>query len=31
MHPSKLMYCLNFSMRKRVVDFIKADVECDLE
>jgi hypothetical protein len=32
MHPSKLMFCLNFSMRKRVVDFIKADTEeCDLE
>lgn len=30
MHPSKLMFCLNFSMRKRVVDFIKADLE-DLE
>lgn len=27
MHPSKLMFCLNFSMRKRVVDFIKADLE----
>jgi len=26
MHPSKLMFCLNFSMRKRRVDFIKADV-----
>jgi len=25
MHPSKLMFCLNFSMRKRRVDFIKAD------
>jgi len=32
MHPSKLMFCLNFSMRKRAIDFIKADVEeCDLE
>jgi len=32
MHPSKLMFCLNFSMRKRAIDFIKADSEeCDLE
>jgi hypothetical protein len=29
MHPSKLMFCLNFSMRKRIVDFIKAEVEDD--
>jgi hypothetical protein len=25
-HPSLLMFCLNFNMRKRNVDFIKADV-----
>ena len=24
-HPSLLMFCLNFQMRKRNVDFIKAD------
>jgi hypothetical protein len=29
MHPSKLMYSLNFSMRKRAVDFIKADAEIE--
>jgi len=25
LHPSLLMYCLNYSMRKRNIDFIKAD------
>jgi hypothetical protein len=30
LHPSLLMYCLNFHMRKRVVDFIKADMESEL-
>jgi len=25
LHPSLLMYCLNFQMRKRNVDFIQAD------
>lgn len=29
MHPSLLMYCLNYSMRKRSVDFVKAEAsEC---
>jgi len=27
LHPSLLMYCLNFHMRKRVVDFISADAD----
>jgi hypothetical protein len=27
LHPSLLMYCLNFHMRKRVVDFIRAESE----
>ena len=27
LHPSKLMFLLNFTMRKRNVDFLKADVE----
>jgi hypothetical protein len=31
MHPSKLMYSLNFSMRKRNIDFIKADKEMDAD
>jgi hypothetical protein len=26
-HPSQLMYCLNFSLRKRTIDFIQADNE----
>jgi len=30
MHPSLLMYCLNFSMRKRNVDFIKSEVSAEL-
>lgn len=28
-HPSLLMFCLNFQMRKRNVDFIKADSDID--
>ena len=28
-HPSLLMFCLNFQMRKRNVDFIKADTNVD--
>ena len=28
-HPSLLMFCLNFQMRKRNVDFIKADTTID--
>jgi len=28
-HPSLLMFCLNFQMRKRSVDFIKADTTID--
>jgi hypothetical protein len=28
-HPSLLMFCLNFQMRKRSVDFIKADTDID--
>jgi hypothetical protein len=28
-HPSLLMFCLNFQMRKRKVDFIKADTDID--
>ena len=28
-HPSLLMYCLNFQMRKRNVDFIEADTQVD--
>jgi hypothetical protein len=27
MHPAKIMFCLNFYMRKRHVDFIKSEVE----
>jgi len=27
LHPSLLMYCLNFNMRKRNIDFVKADTE----
>ena len=27
LHPSLLMYCLNYNMRKRNIDFIKADNE----
>ena len=27
LHPNLLMYCLNFHMRKRVVDFIKSESE----
>jgi hypothetical protein len=30
LHPSLFMYCLNFSMRKRNVDFIKSDVSAEL-
>jgi hypothetical protein len=29
LHPSLLMYCLNFHMRKRVVDFISADADLE--
>jgi len=28
-HPSLMMFCLNFQMRKRNVDFIKADTTCE--
>jgi hypothetical protein len=28
-HPSLMMFCLNFQMRKRNVDFIKADSKCE--
>ena len=28
-HPSLMMFCLNFQMRKRNVDFIKADTDID--
>ena len=28
LHPSQIMYCLNFSMRKRNIDFITADTLC---
>jgi len=28
-HPSLLMFCLNYQMRKRNVDFVKADFEVD--
>ena len=27
LHPSLLMYCLNFQLRKRVVDTVAADYE----
>lgn len=27
LHPSLLMYCLNYNMRKRNVDYLKADVD----
>jgi hypothetical protein len=27
LHPSLLMYCLNYTMRKRNIDFIKAEIE----
>jgi len=30
LHPSLLMYCLNFHMRKRVVDYIEANAEADV-
>jgi hypothetical protein len=30
-HPSLLMFCLNFQMRKRNVDFIKADVDVSID
>jgi hypothetical protein len=29
MHPAKLMFCLNFYMRKRHVDFIRCEAEYD--
>jgi hypothetical protein len=29
-HPSLLMFCLNFQMRKRNVDLIKADSNMDV-
>jgi hypothetical protein len=28
-HPSLMMFCLNFQMRKRNVDLIKADANMD--
>ena len=30
LHPSLLMYCLNFNMRKRNVDYIKAEAEAEI-
>ena len=31
MHPAKLMYSLNYTMHKRSVDFIKSNVEMEIE
>lgn len=30
LHPSLLMYCLNYNMKKRMIDTIKADQYCNL-